>query len=98
MVREVGTLGDIQLADKPKVTIAIAAGPDASAVVQRTGEPLEFSIRPGQTITARVKAQRHDFPGRIELGGADSGRNLPYGVFVDTIGLNGLLLRGASNS
>jgi hypothetical protein len=92
VVQELGSLGDIQLADKPKVTIAIAAGPDASAVVQRTGEPLEFSIRPGQTITARVKAERHDFGGRIELGGADSGRNLPYGVFVDNIGLNGLLI------
>jgi hypothetical protein len=92
VVQEIGTIGDIQLAEKPKVTVAIAPGPDASAVVQRTGEPLEFSIRPGQTITARVKAQRHDFPGRIELGGADSGRNLPYAVFVDNIGLNGLLI------
>jgi hypothetical protein len=92
VTQEIGTLGDIQLAEKPRVTVAIAAGPDASAVVQRTGEPLEFSIRPGQTITARVKAQRHDFPGRIELGGAESGRNLPYGVFVDNIGLNGLLI------
>jgi hypothetical protein len=92
VVQEIGSIGDIQLADKPKVTVAIAPGPDASAVVQRTGEPLEFSIRPGQTITARVKAERHDFGGRIELGGADSGRNLPYGVFVDNIGLNGLLI------
>jgi hypothetical protein len=92
VVQEIGSLGDIQLAEKPKVMVAIAAGPDASAVVQPTGEPLEFSIRPGQTITARVTAQRHDFPGRIELGGADSGRNLPYGVFVDNIGLNGLLI------
>ena len=92
VVQEVGSLGDIQIADKPKVTIAIAPGPDASAVVQRPGEPLEFSIRPGQTITARVKAHRHDFDGRIELGGSDSGRNLPYGVFVDNIGLNGLLI------
>ena len=55
-------------------------------------EPIEFSIRPGQTITASVKVQRHEFDGRIELGGADSGGNLPYGVFIDSIGLNGLLI------
>ena len=92
VVQESGSLGDIQIADKPKVTVSIAAGPEPSAAMQPTGGPLEFSIRPGQTITARVKAERHDFTGRIELGTADSGRNLPYGVFVDNIGLNGLLI------
>jgi hypothetical protein len=92
VVKEAGSLGDIQIAEKPKVTVAIAPGPDASAAMQPTGGPLEFSIRPGQTITARVKAERHDFTGRIEFGGGDAGRNLPYGVFVDNVGLNGLLI------
>ena len=92
VVQELGTLGDIQIAEKPKVTVAILSGASPAAVRQQEGEPLEFSIRPGQTITARVKAQRHDFAGQIELGGADCGRNLPYGVFVDNIGLNGLLI------
>jgi hypothetical protein len=53
---------------------------------------LEFALRPGQTITAKVRAVRHDFDGRIELGNEDSGRNLPHGVYVDNIGLNGLLI------
>jgi WD40 repeat protein len=92
VVQELGTLGDIQIAEKPKVTVAILPGAGPASARQREGEPLEFSIRPGQTITARVKAQRHDFAGRIELGGPESGRNLPYGVFVDNIGLNGLLI------
>ena len=39
-----------------------------------------------------VKATRHNFTGRIELGGDDSGRNLPHGVYVDNVGLNGLLI------
>jgi hypothetical protein len=51
-----------------------------------------FKIRPGETIHARVKADRHDFADRIELGGDDSGRNLPFGCYVDNIGLNGLLI------
>jgi hypothetical protein len=53
---------------------------------------MEVRIRPGQTISARVRADRRDFQGRIELGGDDSGRNLPHGVYVDNIGLNGLLI------
>ena len=56
------------------------------------GEPLTFKIRPGETIQARVKADRLDFADRIELGGDDSGRNLPFGCYVDNIGLNGLLI------
>lgn len=35
---------------------------------------------------------RHDFKDRIELGGENSGRNLPHGLYVDNIGLNGLLI------
>jgi len=87
-----GSLGDVQLAEKPKVTVAIGSGESRSAETPPSAGPIEFSIRPGQTITARVKAQRHEFEGRIELGGSDSGRNLPFGVFVDNIGLNGLLI------
>jgi hypothetical protein len=78
VTRSLGTLGTIRLAEPPKVALTI--------------EPSSLSIRPGETITAKVKAVRNDFPGRIELGSIDSGRNLPYGVFVDNIGLNGLLI------
>lgn len=88
---ELGSLGDIQLAEKPKVTVAILPA-NGSASSAALGDPLEFDIRPGETIIARVRAERHDFDGRIELGGDDSGRNLPHGVFVDNIGLNGLLI------
>jgi len=92
VVQAAGTLGDIECADKPKVTVAILPGTASAGGPNESSGLLEFSIRPGQTIAARVAAQRHDFTGRIELGGADAGRNLPYGVFVDNIGLNGLLI------
>ena len=39
-----------------------------------------------------MKATRHDFQGRIEFGKEGAGRNLPHGVFVDNLGLNGLLI------
>jgi hypothetical protein len=92
VVKELGTLGELKLAEKPKVTVAILPGPDASAVRQVPGEPLTLLVRPGSTTAARVKAERHDFPNRIEVGNADAGRNLPHGVYVDNIGLNGLLI------
>ena len=90
VTQDLGSLGDIQRADVPKLTVEIldAAGRGRAA----PEEPLVFSIRPGATLTARVRAVRHDFAGRIELGGDDSGRNLPHGTYVDNIGLNGLLI------
>lgn len=92
MVRDLGTLGDIQLAAAPKLTVEILPGADPAVVRQVPGEPLELTIRPGQTISARVKVVRNDFPGRIEFGKEGAGRSLPHGVFIDNLGLNGLLI------
>lgn len=92
VTREAGNLGDINLDAAPQLTVEILPGADRSYVKESPGQPLEFSIRPGQTISALVRAARHKFDGRIELGGDDSGRNLPHGVYVDNIGLNGLLI------
>jgi hypothetical protein len=52
----------------------------------------EVTIRPGETIAARLVVDRHGTQGRIGFGKEDSGRNLPHGAFVDNIGLNGLLI------
>jgi len=92
VTHELGTLGDLQLGPRAKITVEILPSTDRSFVKEIPGQPLEFAVRPGQTITARVRAVRHDFTGRIELGNEDSGRNLPHGVYVDNIGLNGLLI------
>jgi dipeptidyl aminopeptidase/acylaminoacyl peptidase len=89
---ELGSLGDLQVGKPPRLTVEILAGNDRAHVRETPGQPLEFTIRPGETITARVRAVRHDFKDRIELGGEDSGRNLPHGLYVDNIGLNGLLI------
>ena len=86
--KTLGDLGNIALGPKAKLTVEIL--PQSGEL--EPGKPLEFTIRPGETITARVRAQRHDFKGRISFGNDDSGRNLPYAVFVDNIGLNGLMI------
>ena len=54
--------------------------------------PLELVIAPGETLEAKVVVERRDFKDRISFGNAESGRNLPHGVYVDNIGLNGVLI------
>mgnify|MGYP006905788143 CR=1 FL=1 len=89
VARPLGTLGNLQLGAPPRLTVEILAADGTAAPPDR---PLEFAIRPGETITARVRATRHEFKDRIEFGNEDSGRNLPHGLYVDNIGLNGLLI------
>jgi hypothetical protein len=91
VVRDVNNLGEIKLADKPKVLARVVAS-DPKAAEPTLEKPLELVIRPGQTISAKVRVERNEFEGRISFGNADSGRNLPHGVYVDNIGLNGLLI------
>jgi hypothetical protein len=88
-----GSLGPVSLGKPAALTIAIvpAAG-GAPPLPAPPGGPLEFAIEPGQTIMLRVVASRGDFDGEISFGKELAGRNLPHGVFVDNIGLNGLLL------
>ena len=61
----------------------------AQCVIER---PTRICRRAGQTIMLKVKVERNGFKGPISFGNEGSGRNLPFGVIVDNIGLNGLLL------
>lgn len=95
VTRSLGTLGNLQLGAPPKLTVEILPDAPAAEIPRRpdgTPAEVEFTLRPGETITARVRAVRHDFQDRIEFGNEDSGRNLPHGLYVDNIGLNGLLI------
>ena len=87
-----GLLEGLGLGKEAKLRVAILPNADAANVVMEEGKPVEFTIAPGETITARVVATRVDFDQRIQLGKEDSGRNLPHGVFVDNVGLSGLLI------
>ena len=72
---------------KLKVTILTADGR-----APEPGKLLELEIAPGQTIAALVRIERNGLKERVSFGSHDSGRNLPYGAYVDNIGLNGLLI------
>ena len=64
----------------------------AKVVDPGEGRPLEVDIEPGQTIMLKVLAQRNGYDGNVLFGNEGSGRNLPHGLIVDNIGLNGLLI------
>ena len=53
-----------------------------------TIEPADLTISPGTTITAMLKIERNGINDRISFD-VD---NLPHGVIVDNIGLNGVLI------
>jgi len=84
---------ELKLAEKPKIVIRVfpyangIASPSASAA-----EPARLSLAPGETISALLKVERNGFEDEINFGNEFSGRNLPHGVYVDNIGLNGITL------
>ncbi|REJ67794.1 MAG: hypothetical protein DWQ31_10455 [Planctomycetota bacterium] len=79
ITKDVGSLGEIRLLDKPQVLVYL--------------EPLDKSadrlvIAPGTTIKALLRVERHGFDDRINFRPL----NLPHGVIVDNIGLNGIMI------
>ena len=84
--KEVKNLGKISLAEKPQLLVYLE--PDAQPA-ETGGRPFELSIAPGASVTARLRVERNGFDGRIQFD-LD---NLPHGVIVDNIGLNGVLIR-----
>ncbi|MDG1898148.1 MAG: hypothetical protein P8J37_24865 [Fuerstiella sp.] len=86
---QLGTLEELKLINEPKLRFRIE-----EAAVDRPDPtvPLVLQIRPGETIQAMLRVDRLNHDGVLSFGKEDSGRNLPHGVFVDNIGLNGLLL------
>ncbi len=86
--KDLGTLEELKLLPDSKLKATITR----SGAATDADEPLVLTIEPGQTIQATVKLDRIKHNGVVSFGKEDSGRNLPHGVFVDNIGLNGLLL------
>jgi WD40 repeat protein len=94
VVHEASAFNELKLGAAPKISVEIVPDESTPVVQKAPGQPLEIRIRPGQTITAKVKTIRHDFNDRIEFGNDrhEPGLNLPHGVIVDNLGLNGLLV------
>ena len=81
--------GTLKLA--PKAPLRVVVGP-VDGPAPEPGKPFEVDIHPGQTITLKVRVDRNGVTGPILFGNEGCGRNLPFGVYVDNIGLNGLMI------
>ncbi len=97
IVKPAGSLGEIKLAKKPKLLVRVRPSGSSADQVGSGEAPVELTIAPGETITAEVVVERNGFDGRVSFGNADAGRNLPHGIYVDNIGLNGLLIVEGQN-
>lgn len=94
VIKPVTNFGEIKLGEAPKILVQIlpmepqttTASPDPNALPV----PAEITIAPGQTITARVRIERRGYEGRVQFEALN--QNLPHGVIIDNIGLNGLMI------
>lgn len=93
VTKDVNSLGTIKLGAAPQVYVRIVpAEQPPSETEGADGSPWELVIRPGTTVTAKVVIERNGHEALVDFGKEDSGRNLPHGVFIDNIGLNGLMI------
>ena len=96
VTREVNNLGRITLVDKPKLFVYFEPDPrtqGATRVSDEAGKPLEITVAPGQTVPALLKIQRNGHDDLVTF----TVENLPHGVIVDNIGLNGVLIPKGEN-
>ncbi len=83
------SVGEIKLADRPKLQVQLTADSDTQVVT--AGMPV-IEVVAGTTATARVKIERAGYEGRVNFGNEEAAVNAPHGVYVDNIGLNGVLI------
>ncbi len=96
-VKEVKPFEKIKIGEAPKLEVAVEASmPAATNLPPRSpGEPpLEITIAPGQIVPAWIAIRRHGFD---DLATFDA-ENLPHGVMIDNIGLNGVLIPKGEDS
>ena len=92
--KDAGMIGEFTLGDQPNVI------PSLQPIDQDfpIDENWTLEIPRGQTATARVVMRRKEgFNGEVSFGKEGAGRNGAQGVYVDNIGLNGLLVRANNN-
>ncbi|MFK7766033.1 MAG: c-type cytochrome domain-containing protein [Mariniblastus sp.] len=85
------SLGKISLTEDPKLSVALVNADDEMPIFSRDRRMI-LEIKPGETITAQVKIRRDGYMGRVNFGKQDAALNLPFGVYVDNTGLNGVLI------
>jgi WD40 repeat protein len=92
VTKEVNGLGKIKLGGKPKLHVALEPHREGATnhfdPAMAPAQPLELTIAPGQTIPASLKIKRSGHEDLVTF----FAENLPHGVIVADIGLNGVLI------
>jgi hypothetical protein len=89
--KEVNGLGIIKVGDAPKLFVALepyTSAAETNIVTPDEDKPFEITIAPGQTVPAWLKIKRNGHADLVTF----QVENLPHGVIVDNIGLNGVLI------
>ena len=88
-VEQTRSLGEIKLEGQPKLLVRLST--DTDEPVEENGLPV-ITLVAGQTTTARLEVRRDGYDGRVSFGNEEAAMNQPHGVYVDNIGLNGVLI------
>lgn len=76
VTRSVQPFSEIRIGQPPKIRVTLESHSPS------------LVITPGETIDATLRVERNGFDDRIKF----EAHNLPHGVYVDNIGLNGILI------
>jgi WD40 repeat protein len=80
---------EVALGPPPRLVARLRPDPPGDSA----GSPEAIVIEPGQSVTALLQIERHGYKGELRF----EVENLPHGVIVDNIGLNGIMVRAGEN-
>lgn len=92
--RSIGSLGKVEVSESPKLLVQLI--PDHEPRAKDDRYPV-VELKAGTTTTATIRITRHDYNGRVGFGNENGAVNAPHGVYVDNIGLNGVLIVEGQN-
>jgi hypothetical protein len=96
VTHEVKQFASVKLGAKPKFQLVMEPGSEEvlkHAPVVAPAQPLELTIAPGETVPAMLRVVRAGDTNLVNLD-VDG---LPFGVIIDSIGLNGVQIRPGEN-
>jgi hypothetical protein len=91
VTRAVNSFDKITIGEVPKLLVACEPyDPAATNFVQRSVEqkPFEITMAPGEVLPVWIKIERRGQDDLVTF----TDENLPHGVIIDNIGLNGVLI------
>ena len=93
VIEQLGNLGTIKLDRQPKLDLRVILNNES---LESNGLPV-LLVPAGKTIKCRLKVTRKGHEGVIGFGREEAAWNMPHGLYVDNIGLNGVLMLANEN-